>query len=178
MSLKAFSDWVYNFKNWQGNWIWLPTDFETPNLTAYMRKVVNLSSAPQEAWCVITADNQYILYVNGRIVGQDWVFGGGWSVVKPYNILPFLKAGDNIISVEAYNYLGPGALFFESKIKGKDYSTQILSDESWLSSKVKEEKWTNLNFNDSKWEKTKIYGKPPGPPWGGDLIIAPLRQEK
>ncbi|MDA1230399.1 MAG: DUF1549 domain-containing protein [Planctomycetota bacterium] len=118
-----------------GSWIWgdsaanggVPAAGETISIRHQFALSDNVSSAGG----VITCDNSFVLYVNGRKIesGDEWT--------KPHALLlkPVLKKGTNEIVVVATNGgNGPNAaaLFFEARIKLESGETlTIASDKSW-----------------------------------------------
>lgn len=118
-----------------GEWIWgdsaanggIPAAGETISI----RRQFTLQDDVVSAGGVITCDNSFVLYVNGRRIES----GDEWS--KPHAILlqPVLKKGKNeIVVVAANGGNGPNAagLFFEARLKLKNGdSMTIASDASW-----------------------------------------------
>ncbi|MCX6257462.1 MAG: FG-GAP-like repeat-containing protein [Bacteroidia bacterium] len=66
---------------------------------AYFRKSFNLMAMPESAPILITADDGFDLYVNGSFVGS----GGSWGYFYPFDILPYLHTGENLIAADAGN---------------------------------------------------------------------------
>ena len=103
-------------------WIW-----SSPNAVAqgewecYFRKSFVLKAEPRTASLLITADNDYDLFVNGEFVGGDGGASGAyWGSVEKFDITELLKTGKNVIgilrpntfewSVSRLHYLSPQAL--------------------------------------------------------------------
>jgi len=104
------------------------------------------------AKCSITADNAFVLYVNGKKVGS----GSDWMNIHPFDVKAHLKPGANVLAVEGANWRGggenPAALFAGLRVKSRGAPVfEIYSDKGWKSSAVKTEGWTELNFDDSSW---------------------------
>ncbi len=143
----------------QGQWIW-----NDPNAakkakagTIYVRKEVNLSERPDEATAFVMCDNRFVLFVNGAKAGA----GNDFS--KPYliNMRPWLKAGTNVIAVEAVNALpdnsaptpekavagteNPAGLFIcvraRSVHHGAETAMDFATDSSWLVTTGKTDGW-------------------------------------
>ena len=51
-------------------WIWHP-DADEATGRVYLAKSFTLSSAPVEATYLCTADNEYVLYINGQLAGRS-----------------------------------------------------------------------------------------------------------
>ena len=118
-----------------GAWIWgdSAAGGSTPEAgeSVSIRKQFTLADDVVSAGGVITCDNSFVLYVNGRRIesGDEWT--------KPHAVLlkPVLKKGKNeIVVVAANGGNGPNAagLFFEARLKlASGELLTIASDASW-----------------------------------------------
>ncbi|RCS46405.1 DUF1549 domain-containing protein [Bremerella cremea] len=115
-----------------GHWIWnrANTHDAAAGETLTFRKTWNQDEATDQAYAIISCDNAYTLFVNGKKV----VEGDNWAA-PDLTMLPHLKKGQNQILIVAKNAgSGPNAaaLFFEARVPGKDGTEQVIaSDESW-----------------------------------------------
>lgn len=163
-------------------WLWpISPNWDLHNCYALFRKTFELGQIPSKAPLFITADQAYILYVNGRFVcrGPARGFQDHW----PYDevdIRPYLQKGTNLLAVRAYN---PGYSNFQYLtesyagllVAARWGKTQINSDESWKSLPQKSVSqdtiptslqlfgqehidlrqesgdWTQPGFDDSRW---------------------------
>lgn len=119
-------------------WIWADQYFwDLHNCFAQFRKTIELPVVPKKAPLSITVDQQYHLYVNGRLVcrGPARGFQAHW----PYDevdVAPYLVKGRNVIAVRAYNagtsnfqYLSQGAA---GLLVGAQWGKiSFVSDTSW-----------------------------------------------
>src|SRR6516162_4024969 len=67
-------------------WVWDQPDADrTPqgDEPRYLRRVFEVRGKPVSADLWITADNHYVVYVNGKKVGSD----DEWTTVEKYNVL-------------------------------------------------------------------------------------------
>lgn len=119
----------------QAKWIWNDNPKKAPaNQTLHFRKIVKLPSAVERGAMVITCDNSFQLFINGRFVadGNDWT--------KPQGIVvnDRLKVGNNRIDILATNAGSEpnwAGLLFEARLQLADEShLTIASDATW--------KWT------------------------------------
>ena len=116
-------------------WIWgdSAADGKSPpaNETITMKATVKLPSVVVRGAAVVTCDNSFILYVNGREVLR----GDDWAKPQAVALHTLLKKGDNdfvIAATNAGNSPNPAALFFEARLVLDDGSEMtIASDESW-----------------------------------------------
>jgi len=85
-------------------WMWPQEYFRLHNSYAQFRHDFRLARVPPRAPFYITADQCYVLYVNGRYVGRGPARGyqASWPYDE-YDLAPVLARGRNWISVLAYN---------------------------------------------------------------------------
>lgn len=100
-------------------WIWSSADAASPGppggQQVSFRRTFQLDALPVRAAAVVTCDNEYILYVNGRKVAAD----RNWETVELVSLQPQLKAGANQILIVARNAgsgPNPAGLIFEARI--------------------------------------------------------------
>ena len=68
-----------------------------------LRRPFRLPGHPLVANLLITADDYYKLYVNGRFVGQGPAPGYGFRYnVNAWDVTEFLAAGGNVLAVHVY----------------------------------------------------------------------------
>ena len=84
-------------------WITHPAAVEadtakTP-IALQFRKVIQVSARPARLDVRVSADNRFILYVNGQRVGQGPARGdlANWRYER-FDIAPYMKAGDNVVA--------------------------------------------------------------------------------
>jgi Protein of unknown function (DUF1549)/Protein of unknown function (DUF1553)/Planctomycete cytochrome C len=81
-------------------WIWSPGAVPPPaGDTATFKTTFVLSEAPAAASAILTADNSYTLFVNGRKLKS----GDNWEAVDTVDVLPALQTGENTIVITAKN---------------------------------------------------------------------------
>lgn len=118
---------------------WVPaiagaTDYEIPKLQdssaefiwapgtpkekaqAYFRKTVNLDWAPASASVEMNADDTYQLWVNGTHVASDQA-RDGWKRTEKYEVSGYLRAGKNVIAIEAYNNINKYHVVFSMEAR-------------------------------------------------------------
>ncbi|MEW4452436.1 DUF1549 domain-containing protein [Bremerella sp. JC817] len=115
-----------------GSWIWSRTDASNAAAgeTISLRKEWEIAEPITAAYAVVTCDNSYTLYVNGKQLkaGDNW---------EEPNLIPLtsLKQGVNEILIVAKNGgsgPNPAGLFFEAHLSSGDAPAQVLaSDATW-----------------------------------------------
>ncbi|MCF7789857.1 MAG: DUF1549 domain-containing protein [Prosthecobacter sp.] len=119
----------------QGQWIWghsaKPGSTPPSGETITLRKTIKLDTDPASASAVVTCDNGYTLFVNGRKISA----GDDWTKLAAVPLQTALRKGANSILVIATNAgkgPNPAGFFFDARVRdvaGKE--TAISSDASW-----------------------------------------------
>ncbi len=167
---------LFTWQPWQAgaqapramNWIWFDEGdplSSAPAETRYFRRVFTLPAAPRQATLEITADNRFVVWVNGSRVGS----GDSWASLNRYKVAKYLATGKNVLAVEATNDGGPAGLVVRLTWPGAGKARQsIVSDGTWKAAKSAGKGWLKAEYDDSKWSKARVLG-PHGKvgPWGG-----------
>src|SRR6266849_1008920 len=140
-------------------WIWFPGGnpaVGAPIGTRYFRHTVTLpKDRPiKKALCVITADDEFVLYVNGRNVGA----GKNWSQAVDIDLSGLLHAGTNTLAVAATNNpsktvgpdRNPAGLIGVLRVEfDKGEPLVIVTDQHWRCSDKRTTGWEEVGFADS-----------------------------
>ncbi|HWD93746.1 MAG TPA: glycoside hydrolase family 78 protein [Verrucomicrobiae bacterium] len=152
-------------------WIWFPEGNPTesaPVAARYFRHVFELPANQTVSGAImeITADDQFRLFVNGEGAGH----AENWSTPQKVEIGKFLKAGKNVLAVEARNVgdnPNPAGLVAKVKIEFASQShLTFITDGSWKSATNAETGWQSLTFDDAEWVGAKVLGEYGVQPWG------------
>lgn len=133
----------------------------------YFRKIVGLEAGEiRSARLLMTADNSFECYVNGRSILK----GNHFQTVSSADITGHLKAGANIIAVIADNATtspNPAGLVAAIEIQFKDgRRIRVLSDKSWLVAENVKEDWTSSHEALEGWTPALEQGEVGVKPWG------------
>jgi alpha-L-rhamnosidase len=140
-------------------WIWFPEPGVDLKRTApagerfFRRRVtVPANVRPTSASLLLTVDDQFTLWVNGKEVAT-FAEKDGWRRPQRFDLLPHLAAGDNVVAVRAVNAGDPAGLCAKVTIRYPDGKAEILtSDAAWKVSDRADEGWTTAAFNDGAWK--------------------------
>lgn len=153
-------------------WIWTPAQKrnEAPVGDCYFRKTFDLGGV-EEAEVLITADNEFELYVNG----QKAAAGADWRQVQAVDVTKLLRKGRNVLAVRVVNSdVGAAGLAARVVVKqpGGAYEGQS-TDASWKTSVREFQNWTLPKFNDADWVAAASLGAlGEALPWGNEIVIA------
>ncbi len=126
-------------RDWHAGWITHPTAPLREPIVLHFRRAVTLASVPTTYPVRVSADNRFILYVNGHRVGDGPARGDllHWRYER-FDLAPFLKAGDNLITATVWNFgiyapiaqmTDRTAFLLESEAAG---AASISTPEGWL----------------------------------------------
>jgi len=156
------------------NWIWFGKEkgnpgVSAPNCTRYFRKVFDLPGDAKKASAevIITVDNLFKLYVNGKEVARNDSSPDDWRLPQKVNISDKIISGQNILAVETTN-TAPGPAGLIAKViatAGKAKPIVVTTDASWKSSDKGPRDWQILDFDDSEWGGSRVIGPFGVGPW-------------
>jgi len=91
--------------NWPASWIASPTAPARAPGVFYFRRELTLSTVPSHYWVHVSADNRYILHVNGKYVAEGPARGDlfHWRF-ETVDLAPDLQAGKNVLAAVVWNF--------------------------------------------------------------------------
>ncbi len=153
------------------SWIWYPEDqpeAEAPVGNRNFRKTVHVPQDKEleSAEFVITADNVFVLWINGEKIGG----GDNFDVPFLFRVLDAMEPGENQIAIEVENHgdaPNPAGLIGCLLLRFEEGESRTLpTDASWKASREVEEIWYEGEYDDSEWEKARVLGEYGMAPWG------------
>ena len=92
-------------RDWKALWITHPTAPLREPVVLHFRRTLSLPAAPASYVVRVSADNRFVLYVNGRRVGDGPARGDltHWRFER-YDLAPLLKSGQNLITATVWNF--------------------------------------------------------------------------
>jgi alpha-L-rhamnosidase len=124
---------------WSASWVTHPTAPLREPLVLHFRRTLNLAVVPASYPVRVSADNRFILFVNGRRVGDGPARGdlNHWRY-ELFDLAPYLRTGQNLITATVWNFglFAPiaqmsdrTAFLLESEATGAD---SISTPKGWL----------------------------------------------
>lgn len=91
--------------DWHAAWVTHPTAPLREPLVLHFRRSLTLAAAPGAYIVRVSADNRFILYVNGKRAGDGPARGDltHWRYER-FDLAPLLKPGDNLITATVWNW--------------------------------------------------------------------------
>jgi alpha-L-rhamnosidase len=90
---------------WKAKWITAPRAPQRDEVVLHFRKVIEISGAPQHFVVDVSADNQFVFYVNQKRVGNGPSRSdlAHWRY-ETYDIGPLLRGGKNVLAATVWNF--------------------------------------------------------------------------
>ncbi len=92
-------------REWKASWITHPTAPLREPLVLHFRRTLHLPAVPATYPVRVSADNRFVLYVNGHRVGDGPARGdlAHWRYER-FDLAPLMKVGDNLITATVWNF--------------------------------------------------------------------------
>jgi len=146
-----------------GNWIWHPDGQEVSH-SCWFRYVFEIPAgrAILHASIRMTADNSFVLFVNGKPAGE----GDDWEKPLLADLTGFLTSGTNLLAVETKNADGKFGLIGGLTVTFDDGSIlKFQTDKGWMSSLIFKNGWELPGFETDGWKNSFEYGMAGDSPW-------------
>jgi alpha-L-rhamnosidase len=159
------------------DWIWYPEGdpaSSAPVATRYFLDEVDIpaNETLSRANFLITADDQWVLYVNGKLIGQSDGQANAWEEAQEEDVTADLHAGENTIAVAATNAGGPGSWIGTLGLEYADGTTSdVVTNAAWLSSTTDPAGWQDPGFDDSSWVPALDVDSYGNGPWDSNVTV-------
>jgi alpha-L-rhamnosidase len=92
-------------REWHASWVTHPTAPLREPLVLHFRRTLSLDAAPASYPVRVSADNRFILYVNGQRVGDGPARGdlAHWRYER-FDLAPFLHTGKNLVTATVWDW--------------------------------------------------------------------------
>src|ERR1700756_2082362 len=90
---------------WTAQWITAPRVPQRDEVVLHFRKLIQLPQKPEHFLVDVSADNEFILYVNQQRIGSGPSHSdlAHWRY-ETYDLAPLLHAGDNVLAATVWNF--------------------------------------------------------------------------
>lgn len=129
-------------------WIWSTTTTNQQTCQLWKAFVVPEGSPIVKARLVMTVDNEFTLFLDGRELGR----GAEWRELFVFDLKQILTPGRHVLAVNAYNDSGFAGMLFGLHISLADgRSMEVKSDSSWRIVPEGTRKWVQLTKAGETW---------------------------
>jgi hypothetical protein len=155
-------------------WIWAAQVAD--NQTIYLRRLLNLKRVPRRVNLYVTADNHFILFINGHRIAATSDQGPHprWAHPLQRNVAGYLRVGRNIFAIRAHNDSGPAGVILWMLA---DRQTLLKTDGHWRVAGTARGavSGTSPAFSDSHWPRATVEAPYGSGPWGSNLSPWPFQ---
>ncbi len=167
------AEWEERLLTFEGcRWIWYPEGDprqSAPAATRYFRRTFALPANRkiQRARLLLTADDQFVLFINGKEVSKSDGQRDAWQRPQTVDVTASLQAGKNTIAIAATNTGGPAGVLGKLVVEFRSGEPLIVvTDKAWKVHNEDQPGWQQPDFDDSRWVETRELGGFGVPPWG------------
>lgn len=155
----------------EARWIWFPEGApaqSAPAAARYFRKVVELpeGKAVSKATACFSADNRFVLMINEKRAAS----GSSFNAAPPVDVTKSLKAGRNVLAVEAVNEgdaANPAGLIGVLVVELDDgEKLSVATDGTWRVTADSGADWYHPELDVSAWARAQELGEYGMAPWG------------
>jgi len=173
------------------SWVWYPEGNPAANAPAgkcYFRKRITIPADRRitSAAFTGTADNSFVLFVNGREAGRSDDSPEGWRRPVHLRIQELLQSGENQLAIMATNAAAnmaanPAGLIGQLTVNfetGDPLTVRV--DKTWKVSRDAAEQWMNAQFDDADWVAAGEFARFGDAPWGRlrpGITLSPVKAD-
>lgn len=127
--------------------IWSSTSQDNGD-KAWFAREFNVTSTPTKVELVITCDNEFKAFINGKHIAASKT----WERLMRVDVTPAVREGKNLIAVEGKNLGGPAGLVARLVWENKDGKTsQLVTDHSWRFTRSPKQDWQMSGVAEGNW---------------------------
>ena len=173
------------------SWVWLPGQNAASSVApgyCYFRKTFELPQKQKvvKAAFVGTADNEILLFVNGKQIEDRQGSFNDWHNISDTDILDALVSSHNTVAIRVLNGTAkpsPAGLIGKLVLTFADGTTSdIKIDQNWKANDKLIPNWQKAGFNDSSWLAAAAFAPYGSKPWGRPgspmLTLSPIQQSQ
>jgi glycosyl hydrolase family 106( putative alpha-L-rhamnosidase) len=170
------------------SWIWFPEgdpSKSAPPGERYFRKQINVAGSRKikKATFFGSADNHFVLLINGAEAGHSDDSAEGWRNPVELDATRLVRPGANQLAISAVNASdkpNPAGVIGALRIDFENGESLVAPvDATWKASKEKQANWAATGFDDGSWSAAQVAAKFGEAPWGqigaGQFTLSPVK---
>jgi hypothetical protein len=145
-----------------GSWIWDARTFDGQTCRFWRTFDIPPNSKIISARLLLTADNEFTLYLDGREVGR----GVEWRELMDFNLVELLRPGRHVLAIEAVNPFREAGVLLGMRIELADgQRIEIKSDPTWRIVPEHTKNWKEMARPAANWPEATVVGTVGTFPW-------------
>ena len=156
------SEFYLSPTNGLGSWIWTDKTFDQQYCQLWKSFVVPDAGRVVKARLVLTADNEFALFLDGRELGR----GDEWRELFVFDLTQILTPGRHILAVKAFNSTKSAGILLGLHVDLADGRVlEVKSDTSWRIVPAGLKHWELEREARAEWPEATIIAPLGGTPW-------------
>ncbi len=152
----------YNPTNGLGSWIWAAKTLDRQTCQLWRAFEIPTHPPVAHARLVMTADNEFSLYLDGRELGR----GAEWRELFDYDVTHLLSPGPHTLAVKAYNSSSYAGMIFGLRADLTDGTViEVRSDSSWRIAPEGTKGWQKKTRAPEAWPEATVLAPLGSLPW-------------
>jgi signal transduction histidine kinase len=148
--------------NGLGSWIWAAKTFDRQTCLFWRSFEIPPQSPAVHARLVMTVDNEYTLFLDGRELGR----GVEWRELFDYDVSRLMTPGTHVLAVKAYNASSFAGMLFGLRVDFADGRViEVKSDENWRIVSEGTRGWEKSKRALAAWPRATIIAPMGVDPW-------------
>jgi signal transduction histidine kinase len=148
--------------NGLGSWIWADKTFDRQICQLWKSFEIPASSTVTKARLVMTVDNEFTLFLDGRELGR----GAEWRELFVFDVTQLLSPGKHVLAVNGFNSSSAAGMLFGLRVVLADGRiVEIKSDQSWRIVPDGVSRWKKKTEAQVTWPAATIMAPLGGNPW-------------
>lgn len=166
----------FSATNGIGSWMWASNVFDDQTCQFWKTFEVPSSSSVTNARLVMTADDEFTVYLDGRELGH----GVDWRELFSFDITPILTTGKHVIAIRAYNSFFSAGVILKLEVHLTDGGVVLVkSDPTWRVVPNSVKHWETRTTAADDWPAATIkaaMGEYPWSQWPVNVVGMPTLQ--
>jgi len=155
-------DTDYSPTNGLGSWIWAAKTYDRQTCQLWRAFDIPEQSVVTHARLVLTVDNEFTLYLDGRELGR----GAEWRELFIYDVTHLLSPGVHTLAIKAYNSSFLAGMIFCLHVDfGDGTMLEVKSDSSWRIVPEGTKRWMTKKKAAKAWPQATAVAPLGGAPW-------------
>ncbi|HEU5071163.1 MAG TPA: ATP-binding protein [Verrucomicrobiae bacterium] len=150
------------FSNTLGSWIWADTRADGQVCRFWRTFTVPEGTRVRKARLRMTADNEFILSLDGREMGR----GAEWREIYDFDLTPLISPGRHVLAVRARNSFSFAGMIFGLRVDLADGRViEVKSDPTWRIVPDDSRHWETAISALPDWPAARVVAAFGGDPW-------------
>jgi signal transduction histidine kinase len=161
-SASPADSYALNGLDFLGSWIWDSKTFDKQTCHFWKTFVIPPNKRVRSALLIISADNEYVLSLDGQVIGRM----DDWRQYWEYDVTLLMSPGRHVLAVNAYNSAQAAGMIFGLHVDLEDGDPiEVQSDSSWKVAPEGVRHWETKTTAPNTWRPATVEAELGQSPW-------------